>query len=738
MQPTSGEEMSRPNRFLLNNYSIATKLITGFVVITMLCGVMSGVGLFYIDSIEDTLNELTDVAAPTVETADDLIINIEIAHEIIEEVAAAESLSEVQKLETKFSDQASAFLKSHAELQVLLANRTLATNLETALKSHSLFLEQSDKMFDHRKTQIQEQTKATALLSDFDSIGSRLIVALDEFALENEAEMAAAEEKGDRLEAAAASGAAVNALLGQLFDQDYPVVEAALKLQRLTMEIQDTAGEYLAESSDKNLDAINKEFASLYKKTAGHLEILAKLAETAEDKSDASNLKSLFATWSERANNDGQLFDTRRKTLQAKQSVRNWKKNAETSADEISIVLNDIAEKADAINRGADEEAAGKVHEAHSMIIATLLLSAVLATILIIMILKTIIRPLNSMTSIMSKLANGNDEVDVPAQNRLDELGKMAKAVQIFKENAIRNHKLEAEKEAEKRRQEEAARLMRIELSDTFQATVGGIVNTVSSAATEMQASAQALSSTSEETTRQSTRVTAAAEETSTNVQAISCATEELASSVTEIGRLVSESEAIAGSAVGNVQETNERVQHLTAGVEKIGAVVALITDIAEQTNLLALNATIEAARAGESGKGFAVVASEVKELAGQTAKATDEIGLQIKEIQELTFDTVSSIETIGETINNNKEISSAIASAIGQQSSATHEIAQSLEKAACGTVEMTTSISGVNEAASETGQSSHQMLEAASELSQQSETLSVEVKKFLTQIRAG
>jgi methyl-accepting chemotaxis protein len=353
-------------------------------------------------------------------------------------------------------------------------------------------------------------------------------------------------------------------------------------------------------------------------------------------------------------------------------------------------------------------------------------------------IARSIATPLTRMTEAMRQLADGDLDAEIPARDRGDEVGEMSKAVQIFKENAIRNKELEAEAETAKVRIEEEARIARNEMADDFESAVGSIVVAVSSAATEMQASAQTLSATSEETSQQSAAVAAAAEEASTNVQTVSSAAEELSTSIAEIRRQVSDSTKVAAIAVENVELTNQRVQNLTLGAEKIGEVVALITDIAEQTNLLALNATIEAARAGEAGKGFAVVASEVKELASQTANATDEIATQIKGIQIATQDTVTSIQTIGETIQNVQEYSSIIAAAVEEQGTATQEIAQNIEQAAAGTIEVTSNITGVNQAAVETGESSTQLLEAAGELSQQSETLGREVDKFLSQVRTG
>lgn len=351
---------------------------------------------------------------------------------------------------------------------------------------------------------------------------------------------------------------------------------------------------------------------------------------------------------------------------------------------------------------------------------------------------RTISMPIMSMTKAMGHLAEGDMSVDVPFLEKKDELGLMAAAVQVFKDNAVEVNRLREEQEANAANATLQAQAVREQMASDFESTVGGIVEAVASAATEMQSSAQALSATSEETSQQSSVVAAAAEEASTNIQTVSSAAEELSSSIAEINRQVLESTQIAESAVENVNATNDRVQGLTQASEKIEAVISLITDIAEQTNLLALNATIEAARAGDAGKGFAVVASEVKELASQTAKATEEIGAQIKDIQDSTSDTVSAIQSIGGTIQSIREISGAIAAAVEEQGSATQEIARNIEQVASGTVEVTSNIAGVNQAATETGHSGSELLSAANELSQQSEFLNAEVGNFLQKVRAG
>ncbi len=276
-----------------------------------------------------------------------------------------------------------------------------------------------------------------------------------------------------------------------------------------------------------------------------------------------------------------------------------------------------------------------------------------------------------------------------------------------------------------------------VKLADDFETNVKSVVDTVSAASTEMQATAQAMSATAEETNCQSTVVAAASEQATNNVQTVASAAEGLSASVSEISNQVSQSTKIARAAVEKATGTNAQIQELATAAQKIDEVVKLISDIAAQTNLLALNATIEAARAGDAGKGFAVVASEVKSLANQTAQATDEIAAQISAVQSATTSSVSAIEEITKVINEINEISNAVAAAVEEKGAATQEIARNVQEAATGTREVSSNISGVTQAASETGTSAQQVLEAAGELSRQSEGLSGQVDQFLRQVRA-
>ncbi len=366
--------------------------------------------------------------------------------------------------------------------------------------------------------------------------------------------------------------------------------------------------------------------------------------------------------------------------------------------------------------------------------------AAVLIGLLIaFFIARGIIGPLSGLTSGMKELAGGNFGVVLPGLDRKDEVGDMAQAVETFKVKAAEKAREEAEVKV---KQDLVAAQQRkadmIKLADTFESAVGEIIETVSSASTELEASASTLTSTAERAQELTTMVAAASEEASTNVQSVASATEELTSSVNEISRQVQESSRMAGDAVDQARKTNDRVGELSKAAARIGDVVELINTIAGQTNLLALNATIEAARAGEAGRGFAVVASEVKALAEQTAKATGEIGQQIAGIQAATQESVNAIREISGTIEKLSEISSTIAAAVEEQGAATQEISRNVQQAAQGTQQVSTHITDVQRGASETGSASSQVLSAAQMLSGDSNRLKLEVGKFLNTVRAA
>lgn len=355
-----------------------------------------------------------------------------------------------------------------------------------------------------------------------------------------------------------------------------------------------------------------------------------------------------------------------------------------------------------------------------------------------VFVLVRITSPMQRLNAAMATIAEGKLDTEVMYVNRSDELGDMAKALLVFKENGLRFRQMEQDqKTAEQATVAQRKRDM-AKLADEFEQAVGEIVNTVSSASTELEASANTLTATAGRAEQVTTMVAAASEEASTNVQSVASATEELSASVSEIGRQVQESARMAGDAVSQATTTMNQISNLSDASSRIGDVVELINTIASQTNLLALNATIEAARAGDAGRGFAVVASEVKVLAEQTARATSEISQQITGMQAATKDSVLAIKGISGTIERLSEIASTIAAAVEEQGAATQEIARNVQQAAHGTQEVSSNIADVQRGAVETGGASSQVLSSAQQLSTDSMRLKTQVQQFLATVRAA
>jgi methyl-accepting chemotaxis protein len=422
-------------------------------------------------------------------------------------------------------------------------------------------------------------------------------------------------------------------------------------------------------------------------------------------------------------------------------------------------IASDLAAQTDQLNATATGSLWREVGVIGGLLVVNLLFA--------FFVIRGIVGPMGSLTEATRRLADGDITLEIDLPETGDEIGTLVKATKGFRLNLIETERLRAEQqEAEKQSAERAAlrekdrqaaeikieddrrtaeakaeqdrKQAMLTMAEDFESNVMNVIEAVSSATTEMRASAESMTKTAEHTSQQSSTVAAASEEASTNMQTVASAAEELSTSVGEIGRQVSESNRIAEAAVAEASNTNQKVQGLADAAQKIGDVVNLINDIASQTNLLALNATIEAARAGEAGKGFAVVASEVKSLATQTAKATEEIGGQIGAIQEATGEAVTAIEGISDVIGQISEISTAVATAVEEQGSATREIAGNVQQAAAGTQEVSSNIVEVNRAASETGAAAGQVFSAAEELSRQGDALRQQVENFLQTVRAA
>lgn len=471
-------------------------------------------------------------------------------------------------------------------------------------------------------------------------------------------------------------------------------------------------------------------------RSAGMTSALGKAAKAASDAKEVSSLIEALSS-------DAKAFAAATAEAAKLEAVKKDIVEVQTlpRANQAAELMREAVEVADKLAAASQSEAAAQLSQSNrisfaaSVAVILSLIGAVIFTFV------GVARPLSLLNGALGRLAGGELNVEIPGADRGDEVGDIAKTVVVIGRNAEQKAREEAEAQAEQERKAAQQRKAdMVKMAGDFEGAVGEIVDTVSSASTELEASASTLTATAERAQELTTAVAAASEEASTNVQSVASATEELTSSVVEISRQVQESARIANDAVGQARRTNERVADLSRAATRIGDVVELINTIAGQTNLLALNATIEAARAGEAGRGrgFAVVASEVKALAEQTAKATGEIGQQIDGIQRATQDSVGAIKEISGTIEKLSEISATIASAVEEQGAATQEISRNVQQAAQGTQEVSSNITDVQRGATETGSASSQVFSAARSLSSDSNRLKLEVGKFLNTVRSA
>jgi methyl-accepting chemotaxis protein len=723
----------------LRGIRLRGRLLTAFLLMSALIGLCGLAGLTFVNRIGSAVDVATGVAAPLAHDSAGLLAGAQRAHGVLRvaldstaETASSQGLEEIARIE---SDSRAGIER----MRVLIARAALELKVDDVTASLSAFSDEARKILKADKLYDAELVGLERRFKNFETNRNELEAVLARLAAANETTMGMRE---DSTKALINSGSAKIEDFGETLDETftnaYPNVKDAYKLIRNVVELQELARSHTSATDEAGLKAIEQRAEKLLKASLALQRRLATRLKDAELKAESTKIGEGFNRAGALLLGDGGAFAARRAALIQYKQLESLKAALGKAEQGYVTALAVVDEVTRRLSDGAKTAAANSVSEASWSLSLIILAGTIAGLVLGILVSQAIVRPVGRLAAAIQGLARGELDIVVPQRLQRDEIKEIGDTLAVFKANMIDADRLRGEQETQKQRSEQQGRLAMLDLAAKFEASVGGIVEGVVATATELQGTAQTMAATADETMRQSTKVVATSVQTTQNVQVVATATDELSAATREIGNQVTQSGGLINEAVQQANLSNEQVKGLTAAAERIGDVVKTIAAIAGQTNLLALNATIEAARAGESGRGFAVVASEVKALATETARATDEIGVQIKAIQEAAQTSAVSIEGITRMIGKVNVTARAIASAVEQQGIAMQEIASHVQQASDGTQQVSDNISSVSQAARDTGAAAAQVLASASEFSKNGNALKHQVDAFLREVRVA
>jgi methyl-accepting chemotaxis protein len=716
--------------------SLKAKLVLGFLGLSLLIGICGATGLFFVQRIGATIAFFSDVTSPLLTHSMSLVDNAQRTR-----AAFLDGLNRGQDADAIGKDLArldEAARKGVDDLRALSQRAGIAGRIDEVAQRQREF---SQILKDMLAAQFRVRTADAVTqqrLIKFETERRAFDGLLTTLAAQGETRMG---ESEDKAKIQVQTGAATVEWLGDLFSQTMndtlPLLQGIYKLMRDSTKLQEVAKSYSNQLNATALPAIEQDAKSTLKAAVGGTRKFGGRLRSAEGKTQIANLMQAITNLETILVGNEGVFAAQRANLEARAQLAKLTEALAGAENAYVALLADVEQAVQRLNDQAKTDSTQGVARALTVIGVVVGAGLLFGGGFGVFFANRIVGPVQRLTGAMTELAQGALGVAVPERERRDEIGDMAAALQVFKDNAIESRRLVEEREAEQA--VKAQRTQRVaELCVGHERSVTGMLDALNRAAGDMRTTSETMSAIVAETSTQSAAMAAAASQTASNVQTVATATEELSSSVTEINQRATHSAQIANKAADEAMRADSVVQNLHGTASEIGQVLRMIEEIAAQTNLLALNATIEAARAGEAGRGFAVVASEVKSLAGQTAKATSDISGRIGAIQGATGQVVDAIKAIRTTIDEMREISTFVATTMDNQGAATRDIALNTQQVASGTAEVTATTEAVSESMQATGAAATQVVSAALELNQQAESLRGEVGRFLEDIRAA